>query len=336
VSSIPNKPWVEVYSGGSPEMEMQEFHRLAKTMLEIQEKNRVLAGMSHPMRTLHSKILIGVTDAELKIDSGLPASFSVDYFAPASSWKVAVRFSNASGVPKADTLPDMRGIAIKIQAPNRVHHDLLMTNYPVSHARNSRQFVEFAVIAMGDPGSLKQRLDAHFGADEAERMIKTVMQGMRPSQGLHNESFWSRGALLWGSQPVRLILRPMIVDAQTESVAPTTPDGLREAFAQRVKEKPVVYRLAIQPYVNEIETPIEDAAVEWREDVSPPIEVASLIIPPQDILSQQGIVAMDTVDDLAFNPWNGPPAFRPLGNINRARGEVYGASAKNWAKEPRC
>lgn len=336
MSSIPNEPWAEIYSGGSPEVERQEFHQLAQTMLKIQEKNRELAGASHAMRTLHSKIVVGVTNAQLQVDPGLPAPFHVDYFAPASSWKAAVRLSNASGVPKADNLPDMRGIAIKIQAPNGVQHDLLFTNYPVSHARNSRQFVEFAAIAMGDPASLKQRLEARFGADEAARMINTVTRGMRPSQGLHGETFWSRGALLWGDRPVRLILRPMMMDAQGEGSVPKTPDGLREAFAQHVKKKPVVYRLAIQPYVSEVETPIEDAAVEWRENISQPVEVATLVIPPQDILSPQGIEAMETVNDLAFNPWNGPPSFRPLGNINRARGEVYGASAQRWAKDPRC
>lgn len=336
VSSVPNEPWAEVYSGGSPEAERLEFHQFAQTMLKIQEKNRELASVSQPMRTLHSKILVGVTDARLQVDPGLPAPFHVDYFAPASSWKAAVRFSNASGVPKADYLPDMRGIAIKVQAPNGVHHDLLMTNYPISHARNARQFVEFAVIAMGDPVSLKQRLEAQFGADEAARMIKTVMQGMRPSQGLQNESFWSRGALLWGDRPVRLILRPMMIDPQSESGVSTTPDSLREVFARRVKENPVVYRLAIQRYVNEIETPIEDAAVEWYENVSQPIEVATLVIPAQDILSPQGMDAMKAVNDLAFNPWNGPQSFRPLGNINRARGEVYGVSAQRWVKDPRC
>jgi hypothetical protein len=36
------------------------------------------------------------------------------------------------------------------------------------------------------------------------------------------------------------------------------------------------------------------------------------------------------VEGYAFNPWNCPSVFRPLGGLNRARKRVYLASAKGW------
>jgi hypothetical protein len=327
--------WREVYDGGSPEAERLGFHQLALAILDIQEKNRQAAGAPHAMRTLHSKIVAGVTHAQLRMDSDLPDRFRVGHFTPGAVLRASIRFSNASGVPKRDDAADMRGIAIKLALPDGKAHDLLMTSYPVSHARNARQFVEFATIASGDPATLKERLTAHFGVDEATRMITAVMKGMRPSKGLQAEGFWSRGALLWGSFPVRLMLRPSIDTSLGQREAPpATADGLRESFAAILREQPVAYRLAIQSFVDEVRTPIEDAAIEWLESAAPPVEVGTLTLPSQDILGEAGLRDMAKVDEMAFNPWNSPALFRPLGNINRARGEVYGASAKAWGASP--
>lgn len=327
--------WMEVYEGGSPEAERQGFHRLAQAMLDIQEKNRESLGAAHAMRTLHSKIVAGVTNAELQMDSDLPDQFHIGHFRPGEVLRASIRFSNASGVPKRDDAADMRGIAVKLALPGGKVHDLLMTNYPVSHARNAKQFVEFATIASGDPATLKERLVSHFGLDEAMRMITAVMKGMRPSSGLQAEGFWSRGALLWGAFPVRLMLRPFAsTSVEQRETLPATADGLRESFANALREQPVAYRLAIQSFVDEDQTPIEDAAVEWLESVAPPVEVGTLVIPSQNILSEAGLRDMAKVDEMAFNPWNVPDLFRPLGNINRARGEVYGASAKAWGASP--
>lgn len=337
VKNTEQRAWAEVYDGGSLEAEREVFHQLAQAMLDIQEMNRKSAGASHAMRTLHSKILVGVTNAELRMDLALPRIFHVGHFMPGAVLRASVRFSNASGVPKRDDVADMRGIAIKLTLPDGEVHDLLMTNYPVSHARNAKQFVEFATIAMGDQATFKERLVAHFGADEAMRMITTVMKGIRPSAGLQTEAFWGRGAQLWGASPVRLMLRPSPDSGIGQSEAPpATADGLREGFAKVLRSRPVAYRLAIQSYVDEEHTPIEDAAVEWFESVATPIEVGTLVIPSQNILSEDGLRDLAHVDELAFNPWNAPSLFRPLGNINRARGEVYGASAKNWSAAPRC
>ena len=60
-----------------------------------------------------------------------------------------VRFSNAAGTGQPDTKPDLRGVALRVQVSPEESHDLLMTNFPVSHARNARQFVEFAKATAG-------------------------------------------------------------------------------------------------------------------------------------------------------------------------------------------
>ncbi|MDE1146698.1 MAG: hypothetical protein PW843_08750 [Azospirillaceae bacterium] len=174
------------------------------------------------------------------------------------------------------------------------------------------------------------RLVAAFGEAETQRMMANIRQGFRPCPSLALERFWSRGAVLWSGQPVRFDLRP-VPDAPPATGAPADgPDALRLELAARLAAGDVRYRLALQRYVDEENTPIEDGTVEWREEVSPPVAVATLTIPQRDLLDEAARAQAAAVDALAFNPWNAPAEFRPLGNLNRARGVVYGMSARRW------
>lgn len=83
--------------------------------------------------------------------------------------------------------------------------------------------------------------------------------------------------------------------------------------------------------MNEQLTPIEDGSVEWLEQVSPFIEVATLTISQRSIDGGEGPTQLRAVDAMAFNPWNAPPEF-PLGNLNRARAVVYGMSSLQWGE----
>jgi hypothetical protein len=318
--------WREVFEGGSPEAEREIFLALARDMLGIQEANRQKMGAQCPLRTLHAKAVAATGRAELRIDPDLPARFTAGHVQPGAVIPASVRFSNASSIPQSDALPDMRGAAVRLALPDGGMQDLLMTSFPVSHARDARQFVAFALIAAGDRATMPQRLVETFGVEEAKRMGANLAAGIRPCATLASESFWSRGAVLWAGQPVRYALRPVEVALAT---AQATAD-LHADMASRLVQGPVTYRLTLQPFIDEARTPIEDGAVEWREEDSPPVEVATLVLHQQDLLDETGLTHAAAIEQLAFNPWNTPDAFRPLGNLNRARGVVYGKSAQAW------
>ena len=84
---------------------------------------------------------------------------------------------------QADTEPDLRGVALRVQVSPEESHDLLMTNYPVSHARDAHQFVEFAKATAG--GSVSRLLgiaragQAASASTRPMRMLKNVMTGRR-------------------------------------------------------------------------------------------------------------------------------------------------------------
>jgi hypothetical protein len=100
---------------------------------------------------------------------------------------------------------------------------------------------------------------------------------------------------------------------------------LRSELKSRLKEGGVQFDFQVQRYVDEVSTPIEDATVEWAEDISPFVTIARLIIPAQELDD----AAEREIDRFAFNPWNtGSDDLRPLGSMNRARKLVYSASAR--------
>jgi hypothetical protein len=333
--AIPNR-WNEEYSGGSAEAEGKEFEQLARDIMQIQTtvRERVSGhGVPQPIeRALHAKATLAVDDAVLRFNDDLPADLQVGFAMPEQTYPTTVRFSNAAGSREPDFAPNLRGIALRIQVDDSTSVDLLATNFPASHARNARQFVEFAKATAG--GNISRifclaRLARAFGIRETVRMLRNVATARKqPIDSVATQTYWSRGALTWGSElAVRYLLRPAR-GAQRGPVPSTTdPNYLSTEAACRLSRGDIRFELCIQRYVNNEVTPIEDTAVEWKVTNSPVEPIATLTIKQADITSVEAQARAAAIDSLAFNPWNTTEEFRPLGNLNRARKAAYDASA---------
>jgi hypothetical protein len=86
------------------------------------------------------------------------------------------------------------------------------------------------------------------------------------------------------------------------------------------------FQLCVQFQTDPETMPLDHATVRWSETASPPIHVATLVIPMQD-LDERGQSAYG--ENLSFNPWHSLVAHQPVGSISEARGVVYAASADN-------
>lgn len=319
--------WEERYLDGSPEAERLAIQGFARDMVAIQRKVAKKTGRSGT-RTLHAKMVIGVTHARLEIDPSLAPRFAVGYFQPAATYPVTIRFSNASPLHRHDGAADMRGAALRIDLRDGRCHDLLMTSFPVSHARDARQFVEIAKIAAGPKALIVPRLFLRYGRVETRRILGNLRAGMQPVDSLATTRYWSRAPILWGGAgPIRYSLRPTI-GPRVAVLDRTDGDFLRRDFDRRLSDGDVTFVLSFQAYVDEQRTPLEDGATEWLEADAPAIDVGRVVIPQRRLDPDTG------VDGIAFNPWNGPGDFRPLGSLNRARREVYAASASAWLGHP--
>lgn len=99
------------------------------------------------------------------------------------------------------------------------------------------------------------------------------------------------------------------------------PNGLRDAVTQFFATAGGEWELRVQLCTDIDKMPIEDAKTVWSEDLSPYVAVARLVAGPQPTWSEARAKAID--DGLAFSPWHGLAAHRPLGSVNRIRRHAY-------------
>lgn len=327
--------WKEEYVGGSAEAERVAFDQLANEIMQVQTKNRKSAsahGDPHAIdRAFHAKPTLAVDDAELRF-LDIPPELQADFAQPGAVYRTMVRFSNASGVAQPDDKPDLRGVALRVTVSPEQQHDLLMTNFPVSHARNAYQFVKFANATAGDGVSRVvglANLAVECGPSETLRMLRNVQAGRhRTVRSIATETYWSRGAIRWGDTlAVRYLLRPVPHTPPAPEPARYDPDFLSHEVSRRLAAGDVSFELCVQRFRDATSTPIEDTAVPWSEHVSPPEPVAVLTISQRHVGGPEGVAEPSALRSVDFNPWNTTDHFRPLGNLNRARKTAYDASA---------
>jgi heme peroxidase len=339
--------WQETFEGGGAKTEQVAFKALADDIMHAQLKARRAAGGAALMvavdRAFHAKPLLAVDKAELHFRPDLPNDLASGFVQANARYPVIVRISNAANRPGPDTAPDMRGIALRVQLSSGEQHDLLATNYPVSHARNARQFVRFAVATAG--GTVSRLIGIaglcfSEGPFETLRMLRNVSEARRRIKSVALESYWSRGAMRWGpTLAVRFLLRPASPAALAGQDFSADPEGLSKEAAARLAAGPIQFELCVQRFVDDRATPIEDTSIPWRPEAAPIEMVATLTVPKQDVNTPAARDAFRIINALAFNPWNTTDEFSPLGNLNRARKNVYDASAAHrlqtrWREEP--
>lgn len=293
-------------------------------------------------RAFHAKPLFATSRASLQICGSISPDLCAGWVQPGRTYTTIVRFSNASPISRPDSQKDLRGVALRITVSDHQQHDLLMTNFPVSHARDARQFVAFAKATSGSP--LQTILGIFglvviFGPFQVFRMLRNIARARRRIPSLASATFWSRGAYRWGETlAVRFLLRGTNTSSPEDHPS-NNPDCLTEELANRLSRGDVTYTLLVQRYIDNKATPIEDASVEWAEKVSPPERVGILTISQQDTGTAAARADAASIETLRFNPWNTTDQFRPLGNLNRARKVVYDAGsaqrlAYRWLAQP--
>ena len=106
-------------------------------MMHVQLKTKKSSKAAGIKRAFHSKGVFAAVDGTLRFVDDLPGDLSAGFAAPGKSYPTIVRLSNASGSAQPDYKPDLRGIALRIKVSDSEQHDLLATNFPVSHARDA-------------------------------------------------------------------------------------------------------------------------------------------------------------------------------------------------------
>jgi hypothetical protein len=319
--------------------EDERFERHAETLREVQRRQSAKKG---PGRALHRKQHAGA-EAELEVHDGLPAEVAAGLFAHPGRYRAYVRYSNGRQMHGPDLAPDLRGFAVKVLGvegrklipglEDATTQDFLCINVSSQPFRDTDEFMRF-VTSVDNQLLALPRLIAAFGPAKVLKLIAT-MRKLGGPQSVATIPFFSAVPVKWGDYAGKYAFFPQGDDGG--------PGGrgrgagyLAEDLARRLAAGPRRYEMKVQLFRDEQSTPIEDASVEWKEDVAPWLAIGTLVLPSQDVLGDRGRTLSALVEQLSFDPWHALEAHRPLGDIMRARNHAYRLSTmeRKAAPEP--
>src|ERR1041385_2823262 len=237
---------------------------------------------------------------KFQIRSDISKDLQIGLFQPGTTYQALVRFSNARGEVLGDLDKDQRGVAIRLKtkqgealspADAANIQDFLMTNTPVSFARNAVQFIEVGEILLGGIGKVIPRLWKKYGLKETRRILSVFFQPLVSFKPFQMNQYWSRTSYQFGSHAIPYLIRPSagskmlspsqqflgVLRSLIQGV-PQRENYLREKLREALKEGELRFDFCIQLFVDEKKTPVEDAYIEWKDSNAPPIPIATLIL----------------------------------------------------------
>ena len=267
---------------------------------------------------------------------------------PKQSFQAIVRFSNSSETIDPDGNVAARGMAIKlldvdgtpaIPGTDNRCQDFLTVNLPVFPFATPAEYVKFfeirATPLVGD--LLAAGLVCAFPPPAPDERHENHQRNRRQPTGDGIGAVRLTGSAqpgTTGGHAVKYSLVPRFEGTAPPIDPKIKPDDyLSQALAQYLRTREAVFEFRVQPQTDPVAMPVEDVSVEWDEEVSKPIPVATLTIGVQDVDSPEGRALAEECETMAFSPWNALAEHRPMGGINRLRQAVYLASqAKRAAK----
>jgi hypothetical protein len=324
----------------------------AQTTVDMNEifhkiQQKVFDDTGHAYRGVHAKSH-GILRGELHVAPNLPPLLAQGVFARCRTYPVVMRLSTVPGDILDDAVSTPRAIAMKIvgvegarlpSSENDVTQDFIFVNGPAFGAPTAHAFAKNLklVAATTDkaPG-LKKVISAVFrGAEKVSEALghesSTLSSlGGHPETHPLGDTYYSQTPFLYGDYAVKFSLAPLSPALVALRKAPVDlkgkPNGLRDALLTYFTVHGGEWELRLQFCTDLDAMPIEDASKVWPEDVSPFVTVGRVRVDPQTAWSPERSTAVD--DGMAFSPWHGLAAHRPLGSVNRVRKVVYETAAR--------
>jgi hypothetical protein len=298
------------------------------------------------VRAVHAKAH-GIAIGRLTVREGLPPQLAQGIFATCATYDAVIRISTNAGDILDDAIALPRGLALKVLdvpgerlvgSEEETSQDFIMVNGPVFAApdaevflKNLKLLAKTTDVAEGGKKVLSSVLQGVNAVLSAVGYESSMVQQMGGAPQVHplGETYYTQTPFRFGDYIAKLSLAPAepALTALTGVKIDVTDrtDALREDVSRDMIEHGGRWELRVQLNTDLEKMPIEDATVQWSEEDSPFVTVATLDIEPQ-ISWKHG--TSDRQDEaLTFNIWRGIAAHQPLGNINRARNDTYRRSA---------
>ncbi len=269
----------------------------------------------------------GSVKAVFTINDKLPEEWRVGIFG-GRSYEAAIRFSNADMIDRDDTHADLRGMAIKLLLPGGEQQDFLLVSHKVFFSRDPKDFLAFTRVVT----DLFNKSAFPPTPDDFDRAVAFDYARQRPIQKQIfidmqlkmtdplTYPYYSQVPYRFGEKNVvkyRVNPTSSPIDIPSND---DDPDRLRHALETHLREQEVTFDFQVQFQTDPATMPIEDAVVEWDEEESPFVSVATITIPKQELT--------DAFESWSFRPWHALKEHAPLGGINRVRRAIYEKAAE--------
>ncbi|MGX7704417.1 catalase family protein [Methylobacterium sp. Gmos1] len=325
-------------------------------MIRVFEKiqTTTLKDYGHAVRGVHAKSH-GLLTGRLTVLPGLPAPLAQGLFSAPGTYEAVMRLSTNPGDILDDSVSTPRGLAVKVigvpgeRLPGAEgdSQDFVMANAPAFTAPDAKAFLgslKLLAATTDAPQVFKKVFSAALrGVESAIEAVGVksatiVSLGGHPETHILGETFYSQAPLRWGDYVAKVAVAPVSPALTELTGAPLNvngrPNGLREAVSAFFSAHEGVWELRAQLLTDRATMPVEDASRPWPEDESPYVPVARITVSPQESWSDDKVRRLD--DGLAFSPWHGVAAHRPLGSVMRVRRAVYRSSAGFRARHNGC
>jgi hypothetical protein len=259
-----------------------------------------------------------------------------------------MRFSTTPGDIMDDSVSTPRGLAIKVLGVQGERlpgaegetQDFVLVNGKTFNSPNAKVFLANLkmLAATTDKGEgLKKVFSAAMqgvekaveGLTGSKNATLTALGGQAETHIL-GESFYSQVPIRYGDYIAKIAVVPVAPSLTALTDAPIKthghPTALRDAVVEYFSGLPGEWEVRVQLCTDLGDMPVENAAKAWPEDQSPYLAVARITAQPQLAWSDKAAEMVD--DGMAFSPWHGLAAHRPLGSIMRLRKQAYDMSAR--------
>ena len=330
--------------------EAETTHALVETLEKI--SHTTFEDTKHGLRGVHAKSH-GLLTGQVRVLDNLPPVLAQGLFSKGGSYPAVLRLSTVPGDVLDDKVSTPRALAIKLigvegdrlpGSEGDTTQDFVMVNGPAFGAPDAKHFLKNLKLLASttDKGeSLKKAFSAL--ARGTEKVIEAfggksgtvIAMGGHPETNILGETFCSQVPSLYGPYVAKFSIAPVSPALKALSGAPVDlhdkPNGIRDAVNAYFAQNDALWELRVQLCTDIDAMPIEDASVPWPEDKSPFITVAQINVPRQVAWSEARSAAID--DGMAFSPWHGLAAHRPIGSIMRVRRVVYDTMSKIRARQ---
>jgi len=296
---------------------------LTEMFVGMVQAGRIAKGQCPAMRPVFLKPH-GVVRGTFRVLPNLPDNLKVGLFA-GTEYPAWVRFSS-------DTLPIISdykttlGIGIKLfntprpkifGLPDETTFDFILQNFDVFFVDTAKDMCEFTQAGVIN-GDYDPYLKAH------PKTAKLLDEMAKPAASVLGVDYWSCVPFAFG--PDRYVKYKLKPEIHTDPLPgpPPDPTYLAAGLEKRLKESEVRFRFMVQFRTNPEAMPLDEATVRWSEEASPPVHIADLVLPQQDI-SSRGQPSYG--ENLSWNIWRVTKEHTPQGSIADARRVVYAASA---------